>query len=652
MLTGSFGLQEVSSSLLPVFDGEYHSVMLRKSKIENELFSFPSFETASLFNPPFIKGVDNAERGEIKIVSSSNVARSGTKSLSHENTSYDGISFSKFYKKPPNNITDNISAASVSMGDTYMFSAYAKVSSSGVDSAGRLSLFELDSNEEIVNWDQEFEYQLRDGGVKSSEKVGLNETEWKQIVVQKTMKFPNTAKLGVRFENLKPRSTIYWDDISLRKVQANTDSINDNFSYDLFVKKYEAGLDRIIHSSKTSLEITGSTSQSYNASWTGSGTLYIGGHSTGTGSGRFNASRFGGSLMEFRLWTEPLKEQYFNTHVENPKSYVGNSPSSSYYNLVRRFSFDDNSALSDGNDLRDISANQTSTQSGSARGFGGENTFETVIDKTKTIIPNHGPNRRMATKIRIENNVLSGSGALLSINNRYDVSANDHSPIDSPKLGIYFSPTDVVNNDIVESFANLDFNQYLGDPRDNFRDTYPELANVANEYFKKYVSGSVNFWDYMHIIKYYDQSVFKQLSKLIPARAKTHMGTLIEGNIFERPKSPVQQSNPSFTTPYYTDTINLSIPEPEHEDSRSLVRVETEYPNYEGTITASMFRQPALYNFTANDNYNTAYDETHDRNLYISGSAKYGGPNKVFSEPTGAIIMDNRKSVYNNEYKY
>jgi len=652
MLTGSFGLQEVSSSLLPVFDGEYHSVMLRKSKIENEIFSFPSFETVSLFNPPFIKGVDNAERGEIKIVSSSNVARSGTKSLSHENTSYDDSSFSKFYKKPPNNITDNISVASVSMGDTYMFTAYAKVSSSAVDSAGRLSLFELDSNEEIVNWDQEFEYQLRDGGVKSSERVGLNETEWKQIVVQKTMKFPNTAKLGVRFENLKPRSTIYWDDISLRKVQANTDSINDNFSYDLFVKKYEAGLDRIIHSSKTTMEITGSTSQSYNASWTGSGTLYLGGHSIGTGSGRFNASRFGGSLMEFRLWTEPLKEQYFNTHVENPKSYVGNSPSSSYYNLVRRFSFDDNSALSDGDELRDISANQTSTQSGSARGFGGENTFETVIDKTKTIIPNHGPNRRMATKIRIENNVLSGSGALLSRNNRYDVSANDFSPLDSPKLGIYFSPTDVVNNDIVESFANLDFNQYLGDPRDNFKDTYPELANVANEYFKKYVSGSVNFWDYMHIIKYYDQSVFKQLSKLIPARAKTHMGTLIEGNIFERPKSPVQQSNPSFTTPYYTDTINVSVMEPEHEDSRSLVIIETEYPNYDGNITASMFRQPALYNFSANDNYNTAYDETRDRNLYISGSAKYGGPNKVFSEPTGAIIMDNRKSVYNKEYKY
>ena len=655
MLTGSFGLQEISSSLLPVFDGEYHSVMLRRTKVEPELFSFPSFETASLFNPPFIKGISNAENGDIQIVSSSDVARSGTKSLVHINTSYDGSSFSKFYKKPSNDITDNISAVSVTQGETYMFSAYAKVSSSAVDSVGRLSLFELDSNEEVVNWDQEFEYSLTEGGIKSSEHIGLNETEWKQIVVQKTMKFPNTTNLGVRFENIKPQSTIFWDDISLRKVATNTDSIGDNFNYDLFVKKYEAGLDRIIQSSKTTLNITGSVSQSYNASWTGSGNLFIGGHSSGTASGIFNADRFGGSMMEFRLWTEPLEEQSFNIHVENPKSYVGNSPSSSYYNLVRRYSFDDNTELSDGDSIRDVSANQTYTQTGSAQGFSGENTFEPVVDKTKTIVPNSGPNRRMATKIRIENNWLSGSGASLSINKRYDVSSNDFSPLDSPKLGIYFSPVDVVNEDIISSFANLDFNQYLGDPRDVFEENYSGLTDVSNEYFKKYSfgSGSANFWDYMRLIKYYDQSVFKQLKKLVPARAKTQMGTLIEGSIFERSKSPIQRNNPSVTQPFYQDTINVSrfvdtTAYGEQEQSGSIITIETEYPNYTGNIdSTATFRTPSLYNLN-----HSLHKYTGDENLYISGSAKFGGPNKVFSEPTGSIILDNRKSELNQQYKF
>ena len=653
MLTGSFGLQEISSSLLPVFDGDYHSVMLRKTKIEPELFLFPSFETASLFNPPFVKGISNAENGDMQIVSSSDVAKSGTKSLVHINTSFDGSSFSKFYKKPPNDITDNIAATSVTPGETFVFSAYAKVSSSIVDSVGRLSLFELDSNEEVVNWDQEFEYSLQDGGIKSSEQVGLNETEWKQIVVQKTVKFPNTANLGVRFENVKPQSTIFWDDISLRKVSANTDSINDNFNYDLYVKKYEAGLDRIIHSSKSTLHITGSASQSYNASWTGSGDLFIGGHNTGTASGVFDAGRFGGSLMEFRLWTEPLEEQSFNLHVENPKSYVGNSPSSSYYNLVRRFSFDDNTTLSDGDSIRDTSANQTTTQTGSAQGFSGENTFETVVDKTKTIVPNSGPNRRMATKIRLENNVLSGSGASLSINERYDVSANDFSPLDSPKLGIYFSPVDVINEDIISSFANLDFNQYLGDPRDVFEENYSGLSNVSKQYFQKYTSGSATFWDYMHIIKYYDQSIFKQLKKLVPARAKTQMGTLIEGSIFERSKSPVQKNNPSVTQPFYQDTINVSrfvdtAAYGEQEQSGSTITIETEYPNYTGNIdSTATFRTPSLY--TLNQ---SLHKYINDETLYISGSAKFGGPSKVFSEPTGSIVLDNRKSELNKQYKF
>ena len=644
MLSGSGGYREVSSSLLPVFGGEYHSVMLRKSKINTELFPFPSFETGSLANPPFFTGTNSAERGSIEIVSSSNVAKIGTNSLRHRNTSNDGVSYTYFYRNPGDLYpTYTASVADVSTGDTYIFSAYAKASGSTVDSVGSINLFELDSNEDVVNWSEEFDYSTNEGGIKTSQKVGLNETEWKQIQVKKTIKFPNTTKLGVRFENRKPGSTIYWDDVSLRKVESNTDTITDAFRYDLFVKKYDAGLDRIILTSKSSMLISGSSaaSQSYNASWTGSGDLFIGGNSTTA----FGASKLTGSLMEFRLWTEPLEEEFFDLHVSTPKSYVGNSVSSSYTNLVRRYSFDDNTALTGSSSIRDVSANQTYTQTGSAQGFGGANTFESVIDKTKTIIPNHGPNRRMATKIRIENNFLSGSGASLNRNTRFDQSSNDFSPLDSPKLGIYFSPVDVINEDIVSSFANLDFNQYIGDPRDNFEEEYDKLKSISDTYFQKY-SGKNNFWDYMHIIKYYDQSIFKQLSKLIPARAKAHMGTLIEGNIFERPKSPVQRNHPSFTEPFYEDSINMTVLEVDHEDSASIVSIQTEYPTYTGEIDSSdTFLKPSLYKFEANDNFD-------DRNLYISGSAKYGGPNYVFTEATASMVMESRLSEHNLEYQF
>ena len=633
MLSGSDGYKEISSSLLPVYDGEFHSVMLRKSKIDTELMISSSFETPTnvgVFNP-----FRTALRGTLEIVSSSNVSFDGSKSLKHVNSSLTETSYTEQY------FGENSSVATVTAGESYLFSIFAKVSSSLVDSVGSVKLFELDSDNNVVNWNEEFDYILSDGGIKSSEKVGLDENEWRQIQVKKTIKFPNTTRLGVRLENNKPKTTIFWDEMSLRKVSSNTDTISDSFRYDLFVKKYDSGLDRIKLSSKVGLIISSSVSESYNAAWTGSGDLFIGGNNTTP----FSAGKLSGSMMEFRLWSEPLDEDKFDNHVATPKSYVGNNATSSFTTLVRRLSFDDNTTLASSASIRDTRPNQTTTQSGSANHFGGLNTFESVVDKTKTLVPNSGPNRRMGTKIRIEDNYLSGSGATLNIDKRYDSSANDYAPLDSPKLGIYFSPTDVVNEDIISSFANLDFNDLLGDPRDNFSQNYRELKSISDKYFQKY-TGSNNFFDYMRLIKFYDLSVFKQLRKVIPARAKTTMGTVIEGNIFERPKSPVQRNNPSFTKPFFEDNINLSNFEAEHEDSRSVIIPTGDFRNFTGvTDNTDVFLTPSLYKLSANDNYD-------DRNIYISSSVTHGGPNFVFSEATSSIFDNNRKSVNNKEYKF
>ena len=653
ILSGSTGQKEVSSSLLPVFDGDYYSLMLQKRKVETNLFPNPSFEVSSLFNPPFVTQslADNAFGGEIKIVSSSNVSRTGVNALEHKNNLKTGTSYTLFFNNPSTTFGDSTSSITdATIGQTFTFSAFAKVSSSMVDSIGRLRIFELDSNEEVVNWDEDTSATQQKslnsiGGVATSNNIGLNETEWKQISVTKTLKYPQTAKLGVRLENVKPDSTIYWDDINVFKNPTNTDTIGDTFNYELFVKKYEAGLDRILFSSETSMLISGSNtaSQSFNASWTGSGDLFIGGKP----SDEFG-NQLTGSIMEFRLWNEPLKEEFFDNHVSNPKSYVGNTPSSSYHSLVTRYSFDDNTILSNGTTIRDVSSNQTTTSTGYAFGFGGLNTFENVEDKTQTMIPNYGPNRRSSTKIRIENNVLSGSSANLSVNERFDISSNDFAPLDSPKVGIYFSPTDVVNEDILLSFANLDFNQYLGDPRDNFKLNYPELKDVANQYFQKY-TGKNDFWDYMRLIKYYDQMMFTQIRKLIPARSKPHLGTVIEPNLFERSKNPVQRNQPSFTLNHYEKAINLSNmnfnDEPNVEVSHSVFKISTEYPNYEGTIDSSQtFEKPSLYRFDFNDNYD-------DRATYVSASMKIGS-DREFQEVTMSIVMDSRKSELNQEYKF
>ena len=136
-----------------------------------------------------------------------------------------------------------------------------------------------------------------------------------------------------------------------------------------------------------------------------SGILYIGGKP----SDDFG-NQLSGSMMEFRMWNEPLKEQFFNNHVSDPKSYVGNSPSSSYESLVVRYSFDDNSVLSDGTTIRDVSSNQTTTSLQGYRVLVVLIHLSQSLTKLKLLYQTMRPNRRSTDKIRIENNFLSGSG--------------------------------------------------------------------------------------------------------------------------------------------------------------------------------------------------------------------------------------------------
>ena len=85
----------------------------------------------------------------------------------------------------------------------------------------------------------------------------------------------------------------------------------------------------------------------------------------------------------------------------------------------------------------------------------------------------------MENKIRIESQKLLGS---LSVDERQELSAYDAAPVDSNKLGVYFSPADVINEDIILSVAGFDYDDYLGDPRDKYSLRYRGLDYAAEQY--------------------------------------------------------------------------------------------------------------------------------------------------------------------------
>ena len=397
------------------------------------------------------------------------------------------------------------------------------------------------SNQILVNKDNDFILRLKDNG--SVDNYG-------------SVAFMLSGSGG--YDEIESTSFPVYDGdfysvMLARQSGSNSEHISQ--SYELNVGKYDSSRSKINLFSSTTMLITGSSGDN-NENFSSDGDIYIGGETNFSSSkDGFIGAPLTGSIMEYRHWTETLNTGSFKNHIANPKAYDGNSVSSSYNNLVLRYSFDDNKDLtSDTEGIRDVSSNQTQTLSGSHSGFTG-NFFRSVVDEQKSFIPSIGALRRTTNKVRIEENPIN-SGEILQRKKRATSPAYDNAPLDSNKVGIFFAPTDAINRDIIDSVGNLDFNSYLGDPRDQFKNSYRGLERVSDLYWKKYTSKSLNFWDYMRLIKYYDQSLYPQLRKMIPARAKADIGLMIEPNIFERPKV-VASKKPSAEDRFFSSSIDI-----------------------------------------------------------------------------------------------
>ncbi len=86
-------------------------------------------------------------------------------------------------------------------------------------------------------------------------------------------------------------------------------------------------------------------------------------------------------------------------------------------------------------------------------------------------------------KIRIESNELVGN---LDVKTRAERSQFDRAPLDSKKLGVYFSPQTMIDEDIIAQLGFTDLDQYIGDPGETEAKDYPRLIQAAQSYWKKY----------------------------------------------------------------------------------------------------------------------------------------------------------------------
>lgn len=301
-------------------------------------------------------------------------------------------------------------------------------------------------------------------------------------------------------------------------------------------------------------------------------TTYISRSAGGSVPGGFTVSdtTFCGMLSEARWWdvsfgTEAATRQLFEYHVLAPTSYQGRLNSvgstSSYEDLTSRFPLG-----GDGNKY-DLSVVTSLPSSHSKQSVGGGTVsfagFTTPsesywIPQTETNYLNFtdgGANRQIGAKIRIEEGVQPLSDQLLPQQSIL-TSLQDLQPVDSPRLGVYLSPTDEVNEDISEMFGGYNLDDFTGDPAYYYQDDYPALQPLRREYLKKYTRRN-QVQHYVRRMQLYDASMFQLVKQFAPERALLHTGLVIESDVLHRTR--IGQKKPSSEELHYSSSLDAQF---------------------------------------------------------------------------------------------
>ena len=138
-------------------------------------------------------------------------------------------------------------------------------------------------------------------------------------------------------------------------------------------------------------------------------------------------------------------------------------------------------------------------------------------------------------KVRTDEGTIDDD--ILSIKTKSEVSTLDRQPQDFEDLGVFFSPTTEINEDIVYQLGAFRLDDYIGSPLPSAQTAskYEDLKTIRDEYYKR-VKRRYNYWDYVKLIQYIDHTLFKLVEQFVPAKANLKTGLLIEPHYLERNK--------------------------------------------------------------------------------------------------------------------
>jgi hypothetical protein len=261
-------------------------------------------------------------------------------------------------------------------------------------------------------------------------------------------------------------------------------------------------------------------------------------------------------IQEIRYYNTPMKEDVFKDYIMNPSSTEGNSLNSSPNELVFRAALGGELFTGSVSIHPKVTGSWATTSSFPTNSdilfpFGiGQfvpNTEYFFLDQ-----PAVGIKNAVSDKIRSENNVMPSGDTLSPFRSlSQQVAISQSYTANTNLLEVAFSPQDEINDDISSQIGYFNIGEFIGDPRlrSSSAQSYPDLDKLRNDYFEKYTS-NYNFNDFIRLIKFFDNSLFKMIKDFVPARTSLASGIVIKQHLLERNKYPQPQANNHSTIAY------------------------------------------------------------------------------------------------------
>lgn len=249
------------------------------------------------------------------------------------------------------------------------------------------------------------------------------------------------------------------------------------------------------------------------------------------------------SFQEFRSWTEVLNKNTIVTQSLSPFNYNGNTLSSSYEALTFRHPLGSNditnwsvgTAYAGVRDTYNYAPNLDLIKVAPLSSITFRPGKTTTLEETHNLTtPDTVGKSMVSDKVRLDTGTIDDN--ILSPFIRSEESTQDRQPNDFSDLGVFFSPTFEVNEDIIYTLGGFRMDDYIGDPRDYTSSFYPDLKALQDIYVQKIDNKIVNIWDYLKLVQQFDHTLFKMIEQFAPAKANLKTGVVIEPHYLERHK--------------------------------------------------------------------------------------------------------------------